>query len=206
MLKSLPIMLCLVALLSGCISPRSFVDPTYSTTKYEDIKKQSEPLKLKVSVEFEREGEPYPKADSTLRDNVERVLRASGLIIPTPDSASGEIKVVINNYGDRGAAAAKGFGTGLTFGLVGNTVIDFYEMDITITQNGKVIKRSGIKHAIHTMIGNTSAPDGVELLPPPTAFSRVVEQMLLNGLKDMQQHGELSALPPSILDQMLSWL
>ena len=181
-------------LTAGCASIKSAADPAYATAKYEDIVKPAEPFKWKVSVQFQRDAKPYEKADSTLRDSVERVLRATGVIVPTPDSASGEIHVVLNNVTDKAAAAAKGFGTGLTFGLIGSTVTDYYEMEVTITANGKTFHKSGIRHALVTAVGNASLPQGFDPVPPATAFNRVVEQMLLNALKDFQQNGSLLSL------------
>ncbi len=187
-----------VVFFSGCVSPRTVVDPTYGKVKYEDLSRSSDPFKWKLTVEFQRNGQHFPKVDTTLRDHAERVLRASGLIVPTPDPTPGEIKVVLNNIADLDSARAKGFGTGFTFGLVGTTVTDHYEMEITISANGKVIKKTGLKHALHTTIGNASIPEGLEVLPTSTAFGRVVEQMLLNALKELQQSGELSTLQPSV--------
>jgi hypothetical protein len=47
-------------------------------------------------------------------------------------------------------------------------VTDFYEMDVTITSGGKTVTKSGIKHALHTTIGNAATPPGLEvLLRPP---------------------------------------
>jgi hypothetical protein len=180
--------------LTGCISSKSFVDPSFPKVAYEDVKKRSEPLKLKLSVEFQRNGQPFPRADTTLRDNAERVLRGSGVITPVAAQEDGEMTLVVNNIADRGAAGAKGFGTGLTFGLVGTTVTDAYEMSVTITVKGKTVTRTAIKHAIHTGIGNTTIPDGLEIVPLNVAFGRVVEQMLLRSLQDIQQNGELTWL------------
>jgi hypothetical protein len=178
--------------LLGCISPRSFVDPSVPKVSYEDLTKRTEPLRLKLFVEFQRNGQPHPRADSTLRDNTERVLRGTGLIIPSSDQAVGDIRVVVNDIGDMGSAFAKGFGTGLTFGLIGSTVMDAYEMTVTITANGKTVSRTAIKHALYTAVGNTTLPPGVEAVPANVAFGRVVEQMLLRALQDMQKAGELT--------------
>jgi hypothetical protein len=180
--------------LAGCISPRSFVDPSFPKVSYEDPKKRNEPLRLKLVVVFQRNGVPFPRADSTLRDHAERILRSTGLIMPSSDPGEGEINLVVNNVADLGSAAAKGFGTGLTLGLVGTTVMDAYEMSISITANGKTVSRTAIKHALHTAIGNTSLPEGLEGVSPETAFARVLEQMLLRALQDMQKSGDLAAL------------
>lgn len=181
--------------LSACMSAKSFVDPAQQKVSYDDLKRRDVPLKLKLAVEFQRNGEAFPKADPVLRDQVERILRASGLIVPVAEAGEGEIKVTVNNIADRAGAAAKGFGTGLTFGLAGTTVMDAYEMSIEITVGDKKVGRTGIKHAIYTAIGNTSVPDNVEVFPINVAFGKVVEQMVVRSLRDMQKSGELSYRP-----------
>lgn len=178
--------------LSACVNPRSFVDPSQPKLTYENLNKRAEPLKLKLAVEFQRNGDPYPRADSTLRDNSERILRGTGVVNPVETGYEGEIKIVVNNIADKGQAAAKGFGTGLTFGLVGTTVMDAYEMSVTIAANGKTVTRTAIKHALFTAIGNTSLPEGVEAVPINVAFGRVLEQMLLRALQDLQNSGDLA--------------
>jgi hypothetical protein len=190
----LMVLLAGAALLSGCVSQKSFVDPTYPKVAYDEVKKRPAPLNLALTVEFQRNGEHRPGADSTLKNKTERVLQASGVIAPVAEGGVGTIKVVMNNIADRGAAIGKGIGTGLTFGLVGTMATDLYEMSVTITRNGKTVSRTGIKHALHTAIGNASIPEGTETMPTSAAFERVLEQMLLRVLKDMQQSGQLAAI------------
>lgn len=182
-------------LLSGCLSSRSFVEPSYSNTRYEDLAKRGEPLRLKLAVEFQRNGKPLPAVDATLRAAVEKSLSKSGVIVPAADSPAGDLKVVVNNIADLGAARSKGFKTGLTFGAAGSTVTDFYEMQMTISAGGKMIVKNG-KHALHTAIGNTETPAGLETMPMNAGFERVVEQMLLNAIAELQRSGELSAIRP----------
>ena len=183
--------------LTGCLTPKSFVDPSFPKVTYEDLKRRPEPLRLKVDVEFQRMGERFLRAETLLKDNTERILRASGIIVPAADQGEGAIRVVVNNTGDVGEARAKGFGTGLTFGAVGNTVTDRYEMSVTIVASGKTVTKTGIKHAIHTAIGNTETPPGLEVMLPNVAFERALEQMLLRALQEMQQNGDLAALLPA---------
>jgi len=177
--------------LSGCMSAKSMVDPGFPKVTYDDVKKRAEPLRLKLAVEFQRNGEHIPKVDSTIQDQADRVLRASGVITPTVDGPDGDIRIVMNNVADKGTAVAKGIGTGLTLGLATSTVTDAYEMDVTVNSNGKTAEKRGIRHALHTTVGNSMLPEGAEALPPSTAFGRVFEQMLLQALRDMQNNGEL---------------
>lgn len=206
LLKSFALVAAISLGVGGCMSPKSFVDPTYPKVAYDQIAKRQSPLRLNLTVEFQRNGEHFPKADSMLRDNTERVLRGSGVIVPVSDRGEGEIRVVVNNIADRGAAAAKGFGTGLTLGLAGSTVTDAYEMSVAISAKGKTVKRVAVKHALHTAIGNTTIPEGLETMPPQAAFERVLEQMILRVLHDIQGKGELSRyhLPELLADHPLS--
>ena len=192
---ALALAFCLAA--TACISPKSFVDPSYPKVKYEELKRPQQPLKVSLTSQFQRNGAALPAADPTLKDNSERVLRASGLMVPVSEGAEGSVNIIVNNIADTGAAAAKGFGTGLTFGLVGTTVTDAYEMTVTINVGGKTFTRSAVKHAFHTAIGNTSTPEGLELIPPNVAFQRVFEQMLLRVLKEYQVSPEYSQVPVS---------
>jgi hypothetical protein len=183
-----------VTVFGGCVSQKSFVDPTYPKVTYDELKKRPTPLKLALSVEFQRNGEHAPRVDSTLKDNTERILRASGIVDPVAEGGVGSIKVVMNNIADLGTARAKGFGTGLTLGLAGSLVTDAYEMSVTITRNGKTVSRTGIKHALHTAIGNTATPEGIETMPPSAAFERGLEQMLLRVVKEMQESGQIGLI------------
>ncbi len=190
-MKLIGLALAIVFMLTGCMSTKSFIDPTYPKVSYEAVTKKTQPLKLNLVVEFQRNGESYPRANPLLKDNAERILRATGVVTPTLGGSDGEMKITVNNIADTAGAAAKGFGTGLSFGLVGTTVTDAYEMSVAITVNGKTVTRSGIKHAFHTAIGNTTIPAGLETIPPDIAFQKVLEQMLLLALQDMQKTGEL---------------
>lgn len=172
--------------LSGCISPRSYLDPSKPQVTYSDIVRTKEPLPLKLTTVFLRNGEPFPKANSILLDNSSRILRATGLIDPDGPNSVGSVLITVNNIADTAAAAGKGFGTGLTFGLVGSTVQDNYELSLEINANEKSAKKYGIQNGIATAIGNTSIPAGVEPLTTSVAFQKVLEQMILQALKEIQ--------------------
>jgi hypothetical protein len=47
--------------LFGCTSPKSFIDPAAPKFTYVDVKRKAQPTKLRLFVEFQRHGEPYPK-------------------------------------------------------------------------------------------------------------------------------------------------
>lgn len=190
---------CLLILLSGCISPRSYLDPSQPKISYGDLSRPAKPVPLRLTTEFQRNGEPNPRANATLLDNSSRILRASGLIDPDGQNSAGSIHITVNNIADVAAAAGKGFGTGLTFGLVGSTVSDNYELTMTITMKEKTITKNGIRNGIATAIGNTSTPPGVETFTASVAFQKVLEQMILQALKQIQSDNSLSNTPIVVL-------
>ena len=91
----------------GCATTKSYVDPGYGRATYDDITRRSEPYKVKIIVEFQRNGKHIPQVDSELMGHVERVVRGTGFAVPATQDTSGELKVIVNNVAYLGKAAAK---------------------------------------------------------------------------------------------------
>lgn len=181
--------------LAGCTSPkRSFLGASFPEVAYKDIEQRNAPLRLKLTVEFQRNGEHFPKGDIPLKDYSASILRDSGVILPVDDKEEGQIRVVLNNVADSGTLAAEASRTGYPLWMIGKTITDAYELSMFITTRGKTISRTGIKQAVHTAIGNMSIPDTVRTFPQDQAFGKVLEQMLLHSLQVMQESGELAWL------------
>ena len=176
---------------AGCLSTKSYVDPQFKKATYSDIAKASTQYKSNIEVEFQRNGEHFSKVDNELRTHVEKVFKATGVVEPTTDPAEFKIKVIANNIADLDEARRQGFTTGLTFGAAGSTVTDYYDFKIEYNKRG-TSKSYTYKHAIHTTIGNSPAPIPVEPVPLGEAFGKVVEDIILNFVKDMQRNGELT--------------
>jgi uncharacterized lipoprotein YajG len=184
-----------IIVLTGCISPKTYVNPNFGKTSYNDIKSVANRYNAEVQVEFQRNGKSLPAVNDEVRNHVERTLRATGVIVPSLDESAYSIKVTVNNIADMSDAAAKGFGTGLTFGAVGTTVVDYYEVEIVYTDNKGNNLSKNYKHALHTTIGNEDAPF-MNVAPTTTAdaFGTVVEEVLLNFIADMQRDGKLTKI------------
>ena len=189
--KCLFLVAILGTLISGCTTPKSFLDPGYPKVTYDDVKKRTDPLRLKLMTEFRRNGKHLPQVDVTLQDHVERLLRASGVIIPAPDGPDGEINIVLNDTIDPATALTTGQGTALALGLAEPVATDKYNMDVTLTRDGKTRGQYSARHAVHSISDKAVLPAGLEGLPPLTAFSRALDQMLLYALQQMQKNGEL---------------
>ena len=149
---------------------KSYVDPSYGKVQYSDIIKPAQPYKLRLKVEFQRNGQHLPQVDSELMRQVDHVIRATGFAIPIPEGEAGadELSIVVNNIADLAEAKRKGYVTGGTLFLKGSVVTDYYEMHATATIASRTIAKSGYKHAIHTTIGRAKGPEGV---PAMTARS-----------------------------------
>lgn len=180
--------------LAGCTSPkRSFLGASFPRVAYKDIEQRNKPLRLKLVVEFQRNGEHFPKGDIPLKDYAASILRDSGVVMPVDDDkAEGQIRVVLNNIADSGTVAVEASRTGYPLWMIGKTITDAYELSMFITLQGKTISRTGIKQAVHTAIGNMSIPDSIQTFRQDQAFPKVLEQMLLRSLQVMQQSGELA--------------
>ena len=192
---------------AGCAAqPMSFLGASFPRVEYQDIKKRATPLRLKLVVEFQRNGEDFPKGDIPLRDYAAAILNETG-VISTYDVVTeaekqeeGQIRIIVNNVADSATVAAEESGPKLPRWMVGKTITDAYEMSLFITTRGKTISRTGIKHAFHTVIGNMEIPEGIQTFPSDEAFGRMLRQMILRVLEDMQKTGELSRLnAPGVL-------
>jgi hypothetical protein len=196
--------------LAGCAaSPRatSFLGASFPKVGYNDVRKSAKPAKLKLVVEFQRNGEHFPKGDVPLRDysaailNDTGVISISDVITESEEREQGEIRIVLNNIADTGTVAVETSRSMLPLWMVGKTITDAYEMSLFITAGGKTVSRTGIHQAIHTAIGNMVVPSGIESFPYNKAFGKMLEQMILKALVDLQKGGGLAwlshALPPA---------
>lgn len=195
-MRSVVVVFVSIVILSGCISPKSYVDPSYANATYDDIKSTPNKYKANVFIEFQRDGEPLGgAADKELRGHVERALRATGVIVPVSEKTDISIEVIFNNFGESGAAG-KGFATGLTFGAIGSLVTDYYEITVVFTDSSGKEHNSNYKHALHTTIGNKKAPfEDVEETTISNGFATIVEQIILNFVADMQEKDFLTQTP-----------
>jgi hypothetical protein len=180
-------LLAVACLAAACVAQRSFVDPGGPSLQAGDLVRPAQPLHLTVRATMLVDGLHEEDGDDLLRERVERVLLASGVIEPVLEHAEGEIQVFLNDAGDRTASAAKGFGTGLSFGAAGSSIEDNYEMTVTITQAGRTFRSAGLRQVIHTLLGQAPAPPGAEMLETSAAVERVIRQLLLEALVQFQR-------------------
>jgi hypothetical protein len=173
----------LILLASGCIS--LYVPAS-------EMRKVAQPAPIQVLFEFQTKGVGNSRVTEMLKPKLLEHVKASGLFSEVGDQAvaSGALLgITIDNVPitSQDDAAAKGFVTGFTFGLVGNQVTDGYVC--TLKYSGGVqqpnIEKTA-RHAIHGVIGAKGAPPNATLAESAeAAVFTMVRQIVANALRDL---------------------
>ena len=124
------------------------------------------------------------QATAKLRPMVVERITATGLFtsisdVPVPGGAL--LSVVWDNVSLSDHPEAKGFVTGATFGLIGNTVGDGYVVKASYSSapGGVPISKEG-RHALYTSLGASSGPDApaTKMANAQVAISTIVNQIM----------------------------
>lgn len=144
------------------------------------------PRPVQLLFTFQTSGAPNMRATNAVKAQVMTEVRASGLfseVSETPAANGAVLSVTINNIPEAGAAR-RGFATGLTFGLAGTTVTDFYEVNFDyLSGAGAAPIHHLVRHAIKATIGRTDPPaDATRVRNANEAVQTMVRQSLAHGL------------------------
>lgn len=172
--------------LSGCITAKMYVDTALPTVAKNDITSTAQPKPVQILFEFRSKGAANARATEQIRPRIVSVAAESGLFstVSSMPANGGVLTVTIDNVPLTDDAAAKGFGTGLTFGLVGTMVTDGYVCTASYSRDGKTTEAS-VKHAIYTTIGNHDGPKGMTAMEPQAAVNLAMDQIAWNLLKQL---------------------
>jgi hypothetical protein len=150
--------------MSGCLSMTSYVDPVLGDLKPADRVQTAEKRPVQFIFAFQTNGAANSNATSVLSKIATEQVVASGLfseVSSKPVANGAMLSVTINNVPEANAAG-QGFATGLTFGLAGSTVSDFYIATAKyVAGPGATTASAQEKHAIHSTVGATAAPAGM---------------------------------------------
>ena len=176
--------------LTGCMTVKSYVDPTLPVLAQEQLPKIQKPQPATVLFEFRTKGNANARATNSIRPKVMAAVADSRMFGTLSEAAggadSGLLRVVIDDQADMGNAVAKGFGTGLTFGLAGSLVTDVYVCTASYTVGGKTVETT-VQHALHSTIGNHGAPQGMTAVKPQEALDQIVHQLVWHALQQLDQ-------------------
>ena len=175
--------------LTGCMTVKSYVDPTLPVLAQGQLPKIQKPQPATVLFEFRTKGNANARATNSIRPKVMAALadsRMFGTLSETAGADNGLLRVVIDDQADTSNAAAKGFGTGLTLGLAGSLVTDVYVCTTSYTVGGKTVETT-VQHALHSTIGNHGAPQGMTAVKPQEAIDQIVNQLVWHALQQLDQ-------------------
>jgi hypothetical protein len=173
---------------SGCAS--YYVDTALKDVPPEKMKKVENAKPVQLLFEFQTRGATNPRATEGLKAKVTDIVKSSGLfsqVENAPVSNGAILSIIVNNVPLTDNAAGKGFATGLSFGLAGNTVTDGYICTVDYIADARTQKiTKTVRHAIHTALGNTSAPpNAVKSDSIQDAVNTMLRQIVTNALNDV---------------------
>lgn len=193
-LRSFVLAAALTASLSGCMTLNSYIDPALPTVRAEELRASRPAQPVHMLFEFRTKGAANARATELAKPIVLETVRSTALfsdVAEAPVAGGRTLTIVIDNVPITQDAAARGFATGLTFGLAGNMVTDGYVCTATYTAPGAAPKKKEVNHALHTTIGNAEGPKGLTAMKPDEAFPVIVRQLTLNALQAIRKDAGL---------------
>ena len=196
-LRTLATAAVLVLSLPGCISLKAYPDPTYREATLASLGQFQTRQSVRLEVTFVRNGGPenVERAATHARTVLATALASTGAFLVVDDASAPVLRVEIDNIADIGAAAAKGFGAGLTFGLNGTAVADAYAVTFTWGE-GDAATTSTYRHVLHSTVGREAPPvEGVAPVTPVDGFRIIIEDVVYNFAAAMKADGRISRAP-----------
>lgn len=183
-------------LFTGCAN--FYVDNGLRDADSAQLKKPASPKPVQLFFTFQTKGSPNLRATEHFKDQVTQLVAQSGLFSRVEDVASpdaGTLQITINNVPLSDNAAAKGVMTGLTLGLVGNTVGDGYVCDLRYkATDASAPINAQVNHAIYTSLGATSGPEAATKVSGiEEAASTMVRQAVKSLLKKLSDTPQFQA-------------
>lgn len=177
-----------VAMLSGCAS--FYVDTAIRDIPADQMAKTSNPKPVQLLFEFQTKGVLNARATEHLKAQATALTVGSGLfseVTAVPVANNATLSITLNNVPLTDNAFGKGFATGLTFGLAGNTVTDGYVCILDFSPGSSAPKISKtVRHAIHTTMGNQNAPPNAEKSESiQDAVTKMTRQIITNALNEL---------------------
>lgn len=180
--------------LTGCASV--YVDTATKEVADADIKRPATALPATLVFDFQTSGAPNARVTQLLKDQVTAQVQKTGIFQLTQGASSGKtalLTITLNNVPITKDAAQQGFVTGLTFGLAGSAVTDGYICTVTyVPADGSSTVVSTARHAIHSTLGNASAPpNAVKSDSIEEGVRTMTRQIVANALRDLSTNPQL---------------
>jgi hypothetical protein len=185
--------------MSGCLSMTSYVDPTLGDLKPADRVQVAEKRPVQFIFAFQTSGAVNSNATSALNKMATEYVTNSGLfseVSSKPVSGGAMLSVTVNNVPQENAAAS-GITTGLTFGLAGSTVADYYVGTAKYTAgSGAPTATAQKKHTLYSTIGAAAAPQGLTASKSTDeAVTTIMRQLFEHMLNDIAKDPAFKPAP-----------
>lgn len=169
-----------------------------------DAASVSAPQPVQLIFQFKTNGAANARATNYLKDQITQLVTESGFfseVSASPVASGAIVSVTIDNI-PQADAASRGFATGLTFGLAGTTVADFYEASVEYvpSASGATVRKEA-RHTLFTTIGRTEPPANTTQAQNAeqgirTLTRQLVTHMLNDLARDPAFSGVAAPTPP----------
>lgn len=187
-------------LILGCfLIQRYYVDPTLPRRSYADLEPRKNPRPLYAGARFTNLGRANTTVTPKAQELVRNALAGSKLfstIFVDPVEGADSLEVVIDNSGDVKEAFFKGMGTGVTFGLIPAALTERYSFTATYQTFGAEPVEKVYAHALLATLGIAEPPEGLTAIADEETLGKIIEDLILNLLYDLQKEGYLTDRKP----------
>jgi hypothetical protein len=180
--------LCLFAV-TAPVQAKFYVNRDLGDVKPENQVQAIAPKPVQIIFNFQTSEKPNARATKYAKPIIIDAMKPRAVFSdfvegPTKDGAT--LSIDFNNIPEKGAGG-KGFATGLTFGLKGLFVTDFYEVTFKyVPLPGAPTVTRMIKHALHLKMGKKDVADpGIQVKNADEAVRMVIAQVAAHGLNEL---------------------
>lgn len=184
--------------LAGCSTQRFaasyYIDPRPPRASYEDlvVPPNRQPVYLVFDM-YSAEGS-FPEATRKIGPKIVRILNQSGLFSSVASVGSENIARIQVSMRETAVATGhetKSLPAGLTSGLAGSRGAIVYTFTTYFQPPGKAAIKKVYPHAVHIVEGNSPALGDALPMTASHAVDVMVEQVMLNFLRDLQKDHQL---------------
>lgn len=196
---AIPFLIIIGLIANPAHAAKVYVDRTLGDVSAEQKITFPEPKPVQVIFEFRTKGLANAKATNYLKDIVQRKLWESGYfsqVSTSPVEGGATLIMTMDNIPEKDAAG-KGVKLGLTLGLAGVKVSDFYVSSFEYSAApGAAPFKVEVMHAIHTTIGKKPDETIGELVKnQDEAIEIVVHQVVAHGMNGIAKLASSNGQP-----------
>ena len=193
----LPVVLASLAL-AGCSTQRFaasyYLDPKPPRANYDDLVAPASPQPVYLVFDMYSAEGSFPEATRKIGPRIVRILNQSGLFSSVANVGSENIARI--QVSMRETAVVTGHDTktvpaGLTSGLAGSRGAIVYSFTAYYQQPGQAAVKKVYPHAVHIVEGDCPALGDALPMTGSHAVDVMVEQVMLNFLRDLQKERKL---------------